>query len=102
VDLPNSMWLGLVGLRMLLSSSLSLSLPTSALVCSASTLGVPSAVAPSYTTRPERLITSDMGAVSVTSVSSPSRDTLAVDLTLAISVFSFFETKLILNDEALV
>jgi hypothetical protein len=63
-------------------------------------LGVPLAVAPSCTTRPERLITSDMGAVSVISVSSPSRDTLAVDLTLAISMNSFFQTKLILSDEA--
>jgi hypothetical protein len=43
-----------------------------------------------------------MGAVLVTSVSSPSWDTLVVDLTLAISVFSFFKTKLILSDEALV
>jgi hypothetical protein len=85
-----------------LSSSLSLSLPTSASVCLASTLGIPSAVAPSYTTRPEHLITYDIGAVSVTSVSSPSRDTLVVDLTLAILVFSFFQTKLILSDEALV
>jgi hypothetical protein len=76
--------------------------PTSASVCSALTLGVPLAVAPSCTTRPERLITSDMGAVSITSVSSHSRDTLAVDLTLAILVFSFFQTKLILIDEALI
>jgi hypothetical protein len=45
--------------------------------CSASALDVPSAIAASCTTRRDRLITSDMGAVSVTSVSSPSRDTLA-------------------------
>ena len=87
---------------MLLSSSLSLSLPTSASVYSASTLGVPSVEAPSCTTRTECLITSDMGDVSVTSVSSPSWDTLVVDLTLAISVSSFFQTKLILSDETLV
>jgi hypothetical protein len=74
----------------------------SATTCSASALKVPSAVAPSCTTRPDHLITSDMGAVSVTSVSSPSWDTLVVDLTLAILVFSFFQTKLILSDEVLV
>jgi hypothetical protein len=43
-----------------------------------------------------------MGAVSVVSVSSPSRDTLAVDLTLAISLFSLSQTKLFLSDEMLV
>jgi hypothetical protein len=43
-----------------------------------------------------------MGAVSVVSVSSPSRDTLAVDLTLAISLFSFSQMKLFLRDGMLV
>jgi hypothetical protein len=37
----------------------------------------------------DHLIISKMGDVLVTSVSSHSRDTLAVDLTLAISLFSF-------------
>ena len=58
-----------------------------------------SVVASSVTTRHDPLITSDTGAVSVTLVSSPSRDTLAVDLTLAISVFSFLKTKLTSSDE---
>jgi hypothetical protein len=40
----------------------------------------------SRTTNPECFIISEMGAVSVASVSSPSFDSLAVDLTLAISV----------------
>jgi hypothetical protein len=83
VDFPNSTWLGFDGLRILLSSSFSSSLLSSATVCSASTVS-PSTTALSYTTRPNRLITSDIGAVSVTSASSPSRDTLAVDLTQAI------------------
>jgi hypothetical protein len=60
------------------------------------------AITPSYTTSPDRLIISEIGAVSVISVSSPSRDTLAVDLTLAISLFSFSQTKLFLSDEMLV
>jgi hypothetical protein len=60
------------------------------------------AVASSGTTRLDRLITSDIGVVSVTSASSPSRDTLAMDLTLSISVFGFLKTKLISSDEALV
>jgi hypothetical protein len=44
-----------------------------------------SATTSSGTTRPDRLIIYDIGAVSVVSTSSPSRDTLAVDLTRAIS-----------------
>jgi hypothetical protein len=59
----------------------------------------------SATTRPDRFITSEIGAVSVASVSSPSRDTLAVDRTLAI-LMDFHSltkltrlTKLTLNDE---
>jgi hypothetical protein len=39
------------------------------------------------TANSERLIISEMGALPVVAVSSPSRDTLAVDLTLAISLF---------------
>jgi hypothetical protein len=96
------MWLGFVRLRMLLSSSLWLSLSPLATAYPASALEAPSAVASSGTTRPDRLITSDIGVVSVTSVSSPSWDNLAVDLTLAISVFSFLKTKLISRNEALV
>jgi hypothetical protein len=61
----------------------------------------PSVVTSSDTTRPDRFITSEIGAISAISVSSPSRDTLAVDLTLAICVFRFFKPKLILGDEAL-
>jgi hypothetical protein len=83
----------------LLSSSLSLPLQPSATVYSALT---PSAEASSDITRPDRLITYDIGAVSVTSASSPSRDTLAVDLTLAISAFSFPKTKVISSAEELV
>ncbi len=58
-----------------------------------------------HTTRPDRFITSEFGAVSVALVSSPSRDTLAVDRTLAI-LMDFYSltkltrlTKLTLNDE---
>jgi hypothetical protein len=90
------MRLGFDGIRTLLSSSLSLSLPPSA------TVYLASAVASSGTTRPDRLITSDIGVVSVTSASSPSRDTLAVDLTRAILVFRLLKTKLISSDEELV
>jgi hypothetical protein len=43
-----------------------------------------------------------MGVVLVVLVSSPSRDTLAVDLTLAISLFGLSQTKLFLSDEMLV
>jgi hypothetical protein len=50
----------------------------------------------------DRLIISEIGAVSVISISPPSRDTLAMDLTLAISLFSFSQTKLFLSDEMLV
>jgi hypothetical protein len=39
-------------------------------------------------TRPDRLIISDIGDVSVVSASSPSWDTLAVDLTRAIPSFA--------------
>jgi hypothetical protein len=53
------------------------------------------------TTRPDCFITSDIGVVSAISVSSSSRDILAVDLTLAICVFKFFKPKLISGDEAL-
>jgi hypothetical protein len=100
VDLPNSIWLGFIGFRMLLSSSLSSSLLSSAIVCLVSAVS-PLAVVSSSTTKPDRLITSGIGAISDTSVSSPSRDTLAVDLTLAISVFSLFKMKLISSSEAL-
>jgi hypothetical protein len=86
---------------MLLSSSLSLSPPSSATAYSVLAVA-PSAVASSGITKPDRFITSDIGAVSVTSVSSPSRDTLAVDLTLAISLLSFLKTKLISSDEEFV
>jgi hypothetical protein len=59
----------------------------------------------SATTNLDRFITSEIGANSVASVSSPSRDTLAVDRTLAISTIFYRLTKLIrltkltLNDE---
>jgi hypothetical protein len=43
-----------------------------------------------------------MGVVLVTLTSSPSWDTLAVDLTLAILVFNFIKMKLVSSDEALV
>ena len=86
----------------MLSSSPSFSLPPSATICSASAAEVPSAIASFDTTRPDHLITSDIGAVSVASAPSPSRDTLAVDRTLAISVLMLFKMKLISNDEALV
>jgi hypothetical protein len=52
---------------------------SSATTCSASATGVPSSVVPSVTTRPDCFMTSKIGAVSVTSVSSPSQDTLAVE-----------------------
>jgi hypothetical protein len=55
------------------------------------TIRVPSATSFSDTTRPDYLITSDIGAISVTSTLSLSRDTLAVDRTLAISMFSLFD-----------
>jgi hypothetical protein len=87
VDLPNSIWLGLVEHRILSSSSLSFSLSSLATVCSASASVIPLAIVSSYTTSLERLIISEMGAVSVVSVSSPLRVTLAVDLTLAILLF---------------
>jgi hypothetical protein len=51
---------------------------------------------------PDRLITSDIGAASVALASSPLQDTLPVDRTLAISVFTLFKTMLISSDEALV
>jgi hypothetical protein len=72
------------------------------MIYSALAVEVPSAIDSSGTTRPDRLITSDIGAISVASALSPSRDTLAVDRTLAISVFAHFKTKLISSDEALV
>jgi hypothetical protein len=72
---------------MLSSSSLSFLLSASAALCSLLALATPSTIVSSYITNPECLITSEMGAVSVISVSSPSRVTLAVDLTLAISMF---------------
>jgi hypothetical protein len=87
VDFPNLTWLGLLGLRILSSFSLSLSLSASAVVCSASVSVTPSAIVSSYATNPKCLITSKIGAVLVVSASSLSRVTLAVDLTLAISVF---------------
>jgi hypothetical protein len=43
-----------------------------------------------------------MGAISVALVSSHSRDTLAVDFTLAILLFSFSPMKLFLSNEILV
>jgi hypothetical protein len=54
------------------------------------------------TTNLECLIISEMGAVSVVSVSSPSRVTLAVDLTLVISLFRLKQTKLRFSGEMLV
>jgi hypothetical protein len=87
---------------MLSSSSLSLSLSALATTYSALALEVPSAIASSCTTSPKRLIIFKMGAVSVVSVSSPSRVTLAVDLTLAISLFRLSQTKLCLSGETLV
>jgi hypothetical protein len=49
---------------------------------------------PSWTTNPEHLITFEIGAVLVASVSSPSFLSLAVDLILSISVL---KTKLNFN-----
>jgi hypothetical protein len=99
VDFPNSIWLGLLGLKM--PSSSSFSLLASAVVGSASvstTSSVRIGSFYSWTTNPERFIISAMGAVSEVPASSPSRATLAVDLTLAISVFSLSQMKLHLND----
>jgi hypothetical protein len=86
---------------MLLSSSLSLSLLPLATVYLASTVE-PSESSLFRTTGPDRLITCDIDAVSVTSASFPSRDTLAVDLTLVISAFRLLKTNLISSDEELV
>jgi hypothetical protein len=54
------------------------------MVCSASAIAVASSAIHSVTTRPDCLMTSEIGAIFVTSVSSPSRVTLAVKRTLAI------------------
>jgi hypothetical protein len=54
------------------------------MVCSASATTVPSSVFPTITTRPDCFMTSEIGAVSVTSVYSPSRVTLAVERILVI------------------
>jgi hypothetical protein len=62
--------------------SASSSLPSSASAASFSETAF------SDTTRPDRLIISDIGIVSVISASSPSRDTLAVDLTRPILSFA--------------
>jgi hypothetical protein len=102
VDFSNLMWLGFIGLRIVLSSSLLFSLPPLATICSASAVEVPLAIASSDTTRLDRLITSDIGVVSVASASSPSQDTLAVDRTLTISVFTLFKPEMISSDEAFV
>jgi hypothetical protein len=91
VDFPNSIWLGLLGLKMPSSSS-SFSLSASAVVGSTSastTSSVGTGSFSSYTTNPEHFIISEMGAISEVLASYPSRATLAVDLTLAILVFSF-------------
>jgi hypothetical protein len=84
--------------KMLSLSSSSFSLSALATICLASASAAPSVMVPSCTTNPERSITSEMGAVSVVLASSPSRATLAVDLTLAISVLNLWQTKLRLND----
>jgi hypothetical protein len=69
---------------------------SSSLSLSASTVGTASAIATSSvgtgyfyscTINPEHFIISEMGAISEVPASSPSRATLAVELTLAISVF---------------
>jgi hypothetical protein len=51
---------------------------------SASAADAPSSAVPSVTTSPDCFITSEIGAVSMASASSPSRVTLAVERTLAI------------------
>jgi hypothetical protein len=74
-----------------MSSSSSSSLSASVVVGSTSTSTTSSVgtVSFSYATiNPERLIISEMGAVSEVPASSPSRVTLAVDHTLAISVLN--------------
>jgi hypothetical protein len=69
------------------SSSSSLSASTVVGSTSASTISYVGTVSFSFgTINPERLIISEMGAVSEFRASSPSRVTLAVDRTLAISV----------------
>jgi hypothetical protein len=87
VDFLNSIWLGLLELK--IPSSSSSSLAASVIVCSASAItssfsGIDSSH--SWTTNLERLITSEIGAVSVASISSPSFVSLAVDLILVILV----------------
>jgi hypothetical protein len=72
VDFPNSMWLGFVGLRIMLSSSFSSSLSPPTTIYSASALEAPSAATSFETTRPDRFTTSEIGAVSTISLSSPS------------------------------
>jgi hypothetical protein len=61
-------------------------------------------MAPSVTTKPDCLMTSEIGAVSVASVSSPSWVTLAVERTLAIwwTFCSFYEADVFYSfDEAI-
>jgi hypothetical protein len=83
VDFLNSIWLGLLGLKIPSSSS---SFSLSALASTTSYVGIGSFS--SWTTNPECFIISKMGAVSEVPAYSPSRATLAVDLTLAISLFN--------------
>jgi hypothetical protein len=81
------MCLGLLGLKM--SSSSSSSLAASTTVCSASattTSFVRTDLSSSQTTNPELFIISEMGAISVALVSSPSFVSLVVELTLSILV----------------
>jgi hypothetical protein len=87
MDFPNSIWLGLLGLRMTSSSSSSLSASVTVVSASATaTSSFRTDSSSSHTTNPERFIISEIGVVSVTLASSPSCATLAVDLTLVISV----------------
>jgi hypothetical protein len=81
VNFPNSIWLGLLGLKMPSSSSTSLS------ASATSAISIRTNSSSSYTTNPERFIISEIGSISVAPASSPSCATLVVDLTLAISVF---------------
>jgi hypothetical protein len=83
---------------MLSSSSSSFSLSAYVIVGSASASATPLVIVSSCTTKPERFIISEMGAVSEVQASSPSRATLAVDLTLAILVFSLWQAKLHLSN----
>jgi hypothetical protein len=88
MDFPNSIWLGLLVLKMPSSSSSSLSVSAtvgSASATTTSSIGTDSFS--SHTTNLEHFIISEIGVVSVAPASSPLCATLVVDLTLAISVF---------------